>query len=71
MNESPRVRGIERLSCATTVEAAWTAAMAASTLVPSEQYPCWSGGDTLSSAASRCVTPLRSSWGMSDRKMGT
>jgi hypothetical protein len=69
--ESPRLRGIARLSWATTKPAVSAAALATSTEVPREQKPWASGGETLSRATSTGSRPLRKRAGMSERKTGT
>lgn len=48
----------------------WTAARAQSTLGPSEQNPCSSGGLTVINAASSLTSPRRNSSGVSLRKIG-
>ena len=71
MKLSPRVRGIDRLSCTMTVFAARMAACMASTLVPSEQKPCASGGVALTRTTSSGIEPESNRCGTSERKTGT
>ena len=70
MSPSPWVRGMWRFTCATTVRAVCTAARATSTETPSEQKPCRSGGETVTSATSSGSSPPRKSCGTSERKTG-
>ncbi len=71
MKLSPSVRGMEWLNWTMTVFAARTAVCIASTLVPSEQNPCESGGVALTNTASSGSAPLANRRGTSDRKTGT
>src|SRR3990172_4753102 len=68
---SPSVRGIAELIWAMTVVAWRMAVGMAMTDVPSEQKPCLSGTETLTSTASMGRMPRLMSVGTSDRKTGT
>ena len=61
MKLSPSVRGIAALSWTITVFADRIAACIASTAVPSEQYPCSSGIETLQSTTSSGSRPASNS----------
>ena len=67
----PCVRGICSLISASTIFAWSAAALAASTLVPTVQLPCTSGGETWMSATSSGTSPVLNSQGISLRKIGT
>ena len=67
----PWVRGIRSLISASTMPAVSTAARAVSMLVPSEQVPWRSGGESCTTAASSLTRPVVNKLGMSERKIGT